>query len=107
MLRVESFTVGTAEPRTVQLGGGGASAITEAIAHPEVTRPLLTQPAVAKATCNNRDSLYFIGAQVLSCELCCSFRAVRLLHLILLQQNSLKKPFLSQMLCLGGFGFSL
>ena len=56
MLWVESFTVGTAEPRTVQLGGGGASAITEAIAHPEVTRPLLTQPAVAKATCNNRET---------------------------------------------------
>ena len=33
MLRVESFTAGTAEPRMVQLGGGGASAITEAI-HP-------------------------------------------------------------------------
>ena len=30
---------------------------------------------------------------MLSCELCCSFRAVRLLCLILLQQSSLKKPF--------------
>ena len=28
---------------------------------------------------------------MLICELCCLFRAVRLLHLILLQQNSLKK----------------
>ena len=44
---------------------------------------------------------------MLSCELCCSFRAVRLLHLILLQQNSFKKPFFSQMLCLGGLGLSL
>ena len=41
---------------------------------------------------------------MLSCELCCSFRAVRLLCLILLQQSSLKKPFFSQMLCVGGFG---
>ena len=30
-LRVESFTVGTAEPRMVQLGGGRASTITKAI----------------------------------------------------------------------------
>ena len=30
---------------------------------------------------------------MLSCELCCLFRAVRLLCLILLQQSSLKKPF--------------
>ena len=42
---------------------------------------------------------------MLSCGLCCLFRAVRLLHLILLQQNSLEKPFFSQMLCLGGWGF--
>ena len=43
---------------------------------------------------------------MLSCELCCSLRAVRLLRLILLQQNSLKKPVFSQMLCLreGGVG---
>ena len=41
---------------------------------------------------------------MLSCDLCCSFRAVRLLCLILLQQSSLKKPFFSQMLCVGGFG---
>ena len=41
---------------------------------------------------------------MLSCELCCSFRAVRLLFLILLQQSSVKKPFFSQMLCVGGFG---
>ena len=40
---------------------------------------------------------------MLSCELCCSFRAVRLLCLILLQQSSLKKPLFSQMLCGGGF----
>ena len=30
---------------------------------------------------------------MLSCAVCCSFRAVRLLCLILLQQSSLKKPF--------------
>ena len=41
---------------------------------------------------------------MLRCELCCSFRAVRLLCLILLQHNSLKTPFFSQMLCLGGVG---
>ena len=41
---------------------------------------------------------------MLSCELCCSFRAVWLPCLILLQQSSLKKPFISQMLCVGGFG---
>ena len=41
---------------------------------------------------------------MLSYELCCSFRAVRLLCLILLQRSSLKKPFFSQMLCVGGFG---
>ena len=41
---------------------------------------------------------------MLSCELCCLFRAVRLLCLILLQQSSLKKPFFSQMLCVWGFG---
>ena len=41
---------------------------------------------------------------MLSCELCCSFRAVRLLCLILLQQGSLKKNFFSQMLFVGGFG---
>ena len=41
---------------------------------------------------------------MLSFELCCSFRTVRVLCLILLQQNSLKKPFFSQMLCLGGLG---
>ena len=31
MLQVESFTVGIAELRALQLGGGGASTITEAI----------------------------------------------------------------------------
>ena len=41
---------------------------------------------------------------MLSCELCCSFRAFRLLCLILLQESSLKNPFFSQMLCLGGLG---
>ena len=41
---------------------------------------------------------------MLSCDLCFSFRAVRLLCLILLQQSSLKKPFFSQMLCVEGFG---
>ena len=41
---------------------------------------------------------------MLSCEVCCSFRAVRLLRLILLHQSSLKKPFFSQMLCVGAFG---
>ena len=41
---------------------------------------------------------------MLSCELCCSFRTVRLLCLILLQQSSLKNPLFSQMLCLGGLG---
>ena len=42
---------------------------------------------------------------MLICELCCSFRAVRLLHLILLQQNSFKKT-LSLLRCsvLGGWG---
>ena len=33
MLRIESFMASTAEPRTVQLSGGGASTITEAL-HP-------------------------------------------------------------------------
>ena len=41
---------------------------------------------------------------MLSCDLCCSFRAVRLLCLILLQQSSLKKRIFSQMLCVGEFG---
>ena len=40
---------------------------------------------------------------MLSCELCFSFRAVRLLCLILLQHSSLKKLLFSQMLCVGGF----
>ena len=38
-------------------------------------------------------------------ELCCSFRAVRLLHLILLQQNSLKNPFFLRCSVSGGWGF--
>ena len=49
--------------------------------------------------------MYFIGAQLLSCELCCSFRAVRLLCLILLQQSSLKTPFFLKCSVLGGSGF--
>ena len=56
MLRVESFTASTAEPRMVQLGGGGASAITEALHPYRGTLPLLMQPAVAEATCHNRES---------------------------------------------------
>ena len=43
---------------------------------------------------------------MLSCELCCSFRAVRLLCLILLQQSSLKKPFFFLRCSVsGGWGF--
>ena len=43
---------------------------------------------------------------MLSCELCCSFRALRLLCLILLQWSSLKKPFFSlKCSVLGGLGF--
>ena len=42
---------------------------------------------------------------MLSCELCCSFGAVRLLCLILLQQSSLKKPFFLKCSVLLGSGF--
>ena len=42
---------------------------------------------------------------MLSCELCCSFRAVRLLCLILLQQSSLKNPFFLKCSVLRGSGF--
>ena len=56
MLRVESFTASTAEPRIVQLGGGGASATTEACDPYKGTEPLLTQPAIAEATRHNRES---------------------------------------------------
>ena len=43
---------------------------------------------------------------MLSCALCCSFRAVRLLCLILLQQSSLKNPFFSlKCSVLRGLGF--
>ena len=56
MLRVESFTVGTAESRMVQLSGGGASAITEAYRPYCGTLPLLTQPAIAEATHHNRET---------------------------------------------------
>ena len=57
MLQLERFPEGTAEPRIVQLGGRGASAITEAIQPYSGTRPLLTQPAIAEATCHNRGTL--------------------------------------------------
>ena len=50
MLEVESFTEGTAEPRTVQLGGGRVSAITEALYPYGGSPPLLRQLPVAKAT---------------------------------------------------------
>ena len=53
-LGVESFTASAAEPRMVQFSGGGASAITEAF-HPY--GGTLTQPAIAKATRHNRESL--------------------------------------------------
>ena len=49
--------MGTAEPRTVQLVGGGAFAITEATCPYWGTLPLLTQPAIAEATRHNRDTL--------------------------------------------------
>ena len=42
---------------------------------------------------------------MLSCELCCSFRAVRLLCLILLQQSSFKNPFFLKCSVLVGSGF--
>ena len=43
---------------------------------------------------------------MLICELCYSFRAVRLLHLILLQENSLKKnPFFLRCSVSGVWGF--
>ena len=53
MLQVESFTASTAEPRTMQLGGGGAFTITKDIRPYGGTLPLLTQPAIAKAKCHN------------------------------------------------------
>ena len=56
MLGVESFTASTTEPRMVQLGGGGASSITEALHPYGGTLPLLTQPAVAEATRHNTES---------------------------------------------------
>ena len=57
MLGVESFMASTAEPRAVQLGGGGTSAITEAVDPYGGTLPLLMQSAIAKATRHNRESL--------------------------------------------------
>ena len=56
-LRVESFMASTAEPRMVQLSGGGASAITKALHPYGGSPPLLRQPAIAKATHRNRESL--------------------------------------------------
>ena len=56
MLGVESFTASAAEPRMVQLGGGGASAITEAFHPYGGSLPLLRQLAVAKATHHSRKS---------------------------------------------------
>ena len=55
-LGVESFMASTAEHRTVQLCGGGASAITEALDPYGGTLPLLMQPAIADATRHNRES---------------------------------------------------
>ena len=57
MLWIESFTASTAEPRTVQLCGGGVSAITEAVHHYAGSLPLLRQPAIAKAARHHRESL--------------------------------------------------
>ena len=56
MLGVESFTASTAEPRTVQLGVGGASTATETRDSYGGTLPLLTQSAVAEATHHNKES---------------------------------------------------
>ena len=56
MLWVESFTAGTAEPRMVQFGGGGASAITKAIHPYRGTLPLLMQPAFVEAIRHNRET---------------------------------------------------
>ena len=56
MLGVESFTASTAEPRMVQLRGGGASTIIKVLDPYGDTLPLLTQPAVAEATRHNRES---------------------------------------------------
>ena len=52
----ESFMASTAKPRTVQLCGGGASAITKALDSYGGTLPLLMQPAVGKATRHIRES---------------------------------------------------
>ena len=56
MLGVESFTASTAEPRTVQLGGGGTLAITKALHPYGGSPPLLKQPAVAETTRHKRES---------------------------------------------------
>ena len=50
MLWVESFMASTAEPRMVQLSGGGASAITKAFHPYGGSLPLLRQSAIAEAT---------------------------------------------------------
>ena len=57
MLWIESFTASTAEPWVVQLCGGEASAITEAVHHYRGSLPLLRQPAIAEATHHYRESL--------------------------------------------------
>ena len=56
MLGVESFMASTAKPRMVQLCGGGASAITEALHPYRGIPPLLRQLAIAKATHHTRES---------------------------------------------------
>ena len=56
MLGVESFMASTAEPRTVQLCRGGASAITEALHPYGGSPPLLRQPAIAEVTHHDRES---------------------------------------------------
>ena len=56
-LGVESFMASTAEPRTVQLCGGEASTITEALHPYRGSPPFLTQPTIAEATHHNRESL--------------------------------------------------
>ena len=55
-LGIESFTASTAKSMMVQLCGGGASAITKALHPYGGSLPLLTQPAIAKATRHNRES---------------------------------------------------
>ncbi|KAL0622227.1 hypothetical protein AAY473_005815 [Plecturocebus cupreus] len=56
MLWIESFTASTAKPGMVQLCGGGASTITEAVHHYEDSPPLLRQPAITEAACHYGES---------------------------------------------------